>query len=493
MKLKIKFLKWSAGFPIAMLNEKTAEKFGVYSKDRIIIKSLLGKKKKISTTIDLVKDLIKENEIAVSCELKEILKLKNGQEVLIEFSNPPKSIFYIRNKLNGKTLIKEEIFEITRDIVNNSLSEVEIALFISAMYKEGMNMEETINLIKAILKYGNKLSPKGKYIVDKHCIGGIAGNKTTPIVVSICSSAGLIFPKTSSRAITSEAGTVDFMETITKVDFNLKELNKILNKTGAFIIWGGGLNMVPADSKILRIEKILRIDPESQLLVSIMAKKIAVGSKYILIDIPYGKNAKVSKKKAIKLKKKFEYIAEYFNKKIKVILTKGNCPIGNGIGPILEFKDIINILDPKKIGPKDLEEKSLILAGHLFEMTGKTKKGNGIKKAREILYSGKAFKKFKEIVEAQGGSLEYKEKNVFKKNIYSEKKGKIKEILNKKIINLARISGCPFYKFSGVYLYFKKGNFVKKGDKILTIYSESKNHLKNAIKFYNLEKPIKIK
>ncbi len=491
MELKIRFLKWSAGLPVAMLNERTAEKIGVHSKDRIIIKALSGKQ--ISTILDTVKELIMEDEIAVSSELKKILQVKNGQKVRITIAPFPRSTIHLREKLEGKKLNKENIFEIIKDIVNNSLSESEIALFISAMYKEGMDMQEKINLIKAILKYGNKISPKGKYVVDKHCIGGIAGNKTTPIIVSICASNGLIFPKTSSRAITSEAGTVDFMEAIAKVDFNTKELSEILQKTGAFIAWGGGLGMVPADSKIIRIEKILRIDPESQFLVSIMAKKLAVGSKYFIIDIPYGKEAKVSKKKALRLKRKFQELADYFNKEIKVILTKGTQPIGNGIGPILELKDVLNILNPKKQGPKDLEEKALILSGYLFEMTGKTKKGKGFSKAKEILYSGKAFDKFKEIVKAQKGSLNYQEKPVFKKDIYSNQKGKIKEIYNKKIISLARITGCPYNKFSGIYLYFKKGDLVQKKDKILTIYSESKNRLDEAIKFYNFKKPIFIK
>ncbi len=491
MKLKIKFLKWSAGFPVVMLNKKTAEQIGVHSKDRISIKL---KNKKFSTILDIVEDIIRKNEIAVSSELKNLMDLKEGQVVDASLSVTPKSFYFIQKKLNKNPLSESEIEEIIKDIVNNSLSETEIALFISAMYQQGTTMEETISLIKAILKTGERLDLKNKYIVDKHSIGGISG-RTTPIIVSICASSGLIFPKTSSRAITTAAGTADVMETLTNVDFSMSELKKILKKTNACIVWGGGLEIAPADSKIIQIEKSLGIDPESQLLASIMAKKLAVGSNYILIHIPYGKTAKVNKKKAEELKKKFEYLGKYFKKKLKVVLTKNNGPVGNGIGPVLEMIDVIKILDPEQKGPKKLEEESLFLASEILEMTGKSKKGKGIKLAKEILYSGKAFEKFKEIIQAQGGSFDLSKLKLakFHKDIFSEKNGKIIEIDNKKINTLARIAGCPVEKTTGAYLYFNSGDKINKKDKIITIYSESKSRLNQALKYYKSVKPIEIR
>jgi len=388
------------------------------------------------------------------------------------------------------------IFEIIHDVVNNSLSEAEIALFISAVHNNGMSMDETVHLIKAILESGNKFNLKYKLIADKHSIGGIAGNRTTPLVVSICAAAGLIMPKTSSRAITSAAGTADVIETISKVDFSISELKKIIRQTNACMVWGGGLGMVPADSKIIRIEKELKIDPESQLLASIMSKKLAVGSNYILIDIPYGKTAKVSRKNAFKLKRKFEQLGKRFRKKMKVVLTDGSQPIGNGIGPALELLDVISALDPKKHGPKDLEKKSLFLAGELLELTGKAKKGQGLKMASDILYSGKAFDKFKQIITAQKGSmanLTKIEPAKFRKHILAKKSFRIASIDNKKINLLARTAGCPVDKFAGVYLYNHVGERLKKGERILTIYSESRARLNQAVKFYKSKKPIKLK
>ena len=493
MELKTKFLKWSAGLPVAMLNKKTATKMGVHTKDRISIKTISKYPKEMSTVIDVIGGLVKENEIAVSSEIRKRIGLRSGQKVDVALAPIPKSLIFIKKKLNRKHLSEKEINEIIKDLVNNSLSEPEITLFASAMYKQGMNLKETIYLIKAILNSGEKLVFKNKFVVNKHCVGGIPGNRTTPIVVAICAVTGLIIPKTSSRAITSAAGTADVIETISPVEFSINELKKIIRKTNACMVWGGALDMAPADSRIIKIEKMLKIDPEAQMLASIMSKKLAAGSKYILIDIPYGRTAKVTKKKAISLKRKFKYLGKYFNKKIDCVLTDGNQPIGNGIGPVLELTDVLKVLNPKEQGPKDLEAKSLFLSGEILEMTRKAKKGEGIKLAEEILCSGKAFEKFKQISEAQGGRIKKMPVAKFKKNISSKKSGNVSQMNNKKINSLARIAGCPLDKASGLYLYVHIGDKVKKRDKILTIYSESKSRLKQAVKFYKEQKPIEIK
>ncbi|HTY44293.1 MAG TPA: thymidine phosphorylase [Patescibacteria group bacterium] len=498
MELKIKLLNWSTGFPVVMLNEKTAEKLGIYSKDRIFIKTLSKNKasQKISSIVDTIEDLITEKELAVSSELQKALNLKKGQRVDISLAPMSKSLTYIKKKLDGKELSRKELEEIINDLVKNSLSEAEMALFISAMYRNGTTMKETISLIYAIEESGNTIKWKKGIVADKHSIGGIPGNRTTPLVVSICVAGGLIVPKTSSRAITTAAGTADVLETITRVEFSIPELKKIINKTGGCMVWGGGLGIVPADDKIIKIEKILEIDPEAQLLASIMGKKLSMGAKYILIDIPYGKNTKVSRSQALKLKKKFEYIGRYFHKKMDVVLTGGSQPIGNGVGPSLELMDIVKILKRENSGenyPLDLEKKSLFLAGQIFEMTGKAKKGKGIELAKRILDSGKAFEKFKEIIEAQGGDIKRLRYGKLKKTILASGSGKIKEINNKDINSLARVTGCPANKFSGIYLYHHVGDKITKGDKLLDIYSDSKAMLQEAVKFYNEQKPISIK
>jgi putative thymidine phosphorylase len=491
MELKVRLLKWAAGIPVAMVNHKTAQLMGIHENDRISIQKLSKKDGKFSTIVDIVEKIVKENEIGISSEIKEIFGLENKQNVDINIAESPASLSFIKKKIDKKRLSKQEIEEIIKDIVSNSLSDPEIALFVSGMYENKMDFKETIDLINAFLESGERLSFPGKIVVDKHSIGGIPGNRTTPIIVSICAAAGLTFPKTSSKAITSAAGTADVIGAIAKVEFSEKELKNIIKKVGACMIWGGSLDLVPADSKIIRIEKMLKIDPRAQLLASIMSKKLAVGSKYVLIDIPYGKTAKVEKKGGLELKRDFEKIGRYFKLKLKVVLTKGDQPIGNGIGPLLELIDIIKVLNPSEEGPKDLEKKSLFLAGQILEMTHKAKKGCGINIAKEILDSGKAFEKFLQIIKAQKGSIKHLELGKFRKDMLVKSSGKISEIDNLKINLLGRIAGCPIDKSSGLYLHAHVNDRLKKGDKLLTIYAESKLRLLDAIKYYNKEKPIR--
>jgi AMP phosphorylase len=488
MELKIKILKLSAGIPVVIVNEKTANILGVKTKGRIDIKSGPSH---VSTIVDISPNFVKEDELGVSEEIRERMHLHSGQKVDVDLTPVPKSLMFIKNKANGKELSQSEINDIIHDVIDNTLSEAEIALFISAMYEKGMNMKEVVKLINAILQSGQRLRLNGKYVVDKHSIGGIPGNRTTPLVVAICAAGGLIFPKSSSRSITTAAGTADVIETLAKVEFSIPELEKIVKKVGACLIWGGSLEIVPADEKIISIEKMLNIDPESQLLASIMSKKLALGAKYILIDIPYGKTAKVSHEKALDLKKKFEYIGKYFKRKMKVVLTRGDEPIGNGIGPSLEMIDIIKVLSRSSDCPLDLEKKSLFLAGDIFEMVGKAKKGKGVLLAKEILDSGKAFDKFKQIIIAQKGSMKKLHPAKFKKDIIMKRAGKISDIDNKKINFLARTAGCPMDKNAGLYLYKHVGDSLKKGEKIITIYTESQSRLNAAVSFFNSQKPIR--
>jgi AMP phosphorylase len=495
MQLKVKLLKWSAGIPVAMLNHKTAEKMGVHPQDRISIRTTSKHPKEISTIIDVVKGIVKEGEVAISSELEKYMNHHIGKKVEVNLAIPPQSLDFIKKKLNNKELSKDEIEAIIGDVMNNSLSEAEIALFIVALQpKYKTTMKELVYLTNAIKNTGSELHFKQKFVVDKHSIGGIPGNRTTPLVVSICSAAGLTMPKNSSRAITSAAGTADVMETIADVEFTVKQLYAIIKKVNACIVWGGGLGIVPADSKLMEVERSLKIDPETQMIASIMSKKLAAGSKYILIDIPCGKNAKISDiKKARRLKNKFEALGKHFGKKLKCVITNGNQPIGNGIGPTLELIDIVKILDPTQKGPADLEKKALFLAGNIFEMTGKAKKGKGSKMAKEILLSGKAFTKFKDIVKAQNGNLNRLKEAKFKHSLLAKKSGTINEINNHLINSLVRVAGCPVDKSAGMYLHFHVGDKVQKGQKIATLYAESKSRLDETVKFYQKSKPIVIK
>ena len=485
MKLKVKILGFAAGRPVCMIHEKTAQEMSLHVGRRVSIKT---RKKRLISIVNIVSNgIVNTNEIAVSDTIVKKLKLRKGEIIEIETAERPNSITLIKKKLKGEELSKKEIFSIIKDISKNALTEPEISFFISAVHSNGMSLTETKYLIQAMVKTGKQIKLRGK-VVDKHCIGGVAGNRTTPIVVAICASAGLRFPKTSSRAITSAAGTADTIETIAKVDFSIKQIKKIIRKTNACFVWGGALGLAPVDDRIIKIERIVKIDSTAQLLASILSKKISVDSKYILIDIPFGKSAKLSEKEAKKLKTKFLKLAKKFDLKLEVVLTDGSQPIGYGVGPALEIIDVINVLKNEKDAPEDLREKSIMLSGRLLELARKAKKGKGKQLATEILDSGKAFKKFEQIIKIQQGKIKTLKLGKYTHIIRAKKTSKIKNIDNKLINGLARNAGCPEDKLAGVYLHKKVNHEVKKSEKIITIYATSKEKLKHSVNFYNKNK-----
>ncbi|NPE27082.1 thymidine phosphorylase [Methanococcoides sp. SA1] len=491
MKLKIKNFNWHAGRPIVFLNDKTAKKMNVFVDDRV---SIEYKKKRVYAIVDIFSKLAKQNEIGVSHELARILKLKSGASVEVSSSEISEASFLIKKKINGETLSAKELKFLMSEIVHNNLTEAEIAFFTAAEKLNGMKFRETVNLTKAMVKTGARLKFKGKYVVDKHCIGGVAGNRTTPIVVAIVASLGVKFPKTSSRAITSAAGTADTIETISNVELPLKKITKIVEKHNGCLAWGGSLGLSPSDDKIIQVERLLNLDIEPQLLASIMSKKIAAGAKYILIDIPYGKGSKIKDIiRTRRLANKFYRLGKEFNLKMKVVYTKGDQPIGNGIGPTLEMLDILSVLEGN--GPEDLKQKSIYLSTEILKLC---KIKNPKKKAMEALESGKAYEKFKDIINAQNGKKNFDKKvsslklAKFKKIIPSTKSGKITYISNKGINSLCRILGTPETFSAGVYLHKHLGK-VKRGEPLLTLYSESKTKMNDALKFYKEFKPIEIK
>ena len=489
MRFKLRLLKIATGKPVVFLHEYDAKKLGVHIGDRVVIKS---NRDSLVAIVDLVNGFIKKREVALSEELSSFTKTHNGYVDILpaEFAE---SSSILQNQAGCKEYSAKDLDKIMSDVVNNRLTEAEIAYFISTMTHCKASIEEVINLTKAIVKTGKRISWPYKVVADKHSIGGIPANRTTPIVVSICAASGVIMPKTSSRAITSAAGTADAVESMAPVDLSIAQLKKVVRRTGACLAWGGSLGLAPADDKLIRVEKLLRVDPEAQLLASILAKKLSVGSTHVLIDIPYGNGAKVSKERAGRLSKMFVLLGKKLGLKVKTVITYGAELVGNGVGPILEMKDVLRVLKQDN-SPIDLENKSILLAGNLLEMVGKAKKGQGIAKAREILYSKEAYKKFCEIISAQGGDPKtWLQEAKFSHSIISKHDGIIKEISNHKINYLARVLGCPIDKASGIYIYKHVGEYIEEGEKIATLFSESSVKLKEAIKFFKKNKPIVIK
>lgn len=319
-----------------------------------------------------------------------------------------------------------------------------------------------------------------------NCSGGVPNNRTTMLLVPILAAAGLCCPKTSSRSITSPAGTADTMEVLAPVAIPVAKMKKIVNKTGGCIIWGGGMNLASADDKMIRVRHPLSLDPEGMLLASIMAKKAAVNSTHVLIDIPIGKETKIkSVEDANHLKKKFESLGKRLGMTVRVITTNGEEPIGNGIGPALEARDVLYCLTNDKRAPKDLLNKVICMSKEIFSMVGVE---NGDTLAKEILESGLAYKKMKEIIKAQGGEPSITPEQIkigrFEKTFYAKKTGLIHNIDNLSVSKIARVAGAPQDKGAGMYIFKHEKEFVKKGEKLFTIYAQNKQKLDYAVKTY---------
>ena len=483
MKLKAKILNIATKGPlIAILNKKDAQILDINTSDRIKIKK--GNKNQV-VAIDLAygKKEIEPSEIGLFLDVADELDIKNGDEIEVVLEPKPNSLQYIKKKLDKKILNKEEIDKIIKDLIANKLTEVEATYFVAACYINKMSLDESAYLAEAIVNNSSKLKFNKKIIVDKHCIGGLPGNRTTLIVVPIIAAAGLTIPKTSTRSITSPAGTSDTMEVLAPVSHSKEKIIEIVEKTNACMVWGGTLDLASADDKLIQLEKPLSLDPEGFLLASILGKKASVGATHVLIDIPIGEEAKIkTEKEAKELSKKFITLGKKLNIVVKTIVTDGSQPIGNGIGPALESKDVLFILQNKN-GPKDLKKKSLYMAGLLLEIAGIK---DGQKKASNLLTSGKAYEKLQEIIHAQGGNPYIQPEHIrlgqYTYTFKSPKDGKISYISNKLIAKIAKSAGAPTDKGAGIYLHKKVNDKIKKNDPIFTIYAENKEKLRFTLK-----------
>src|SRR3989344_6525537 len=269
----------------------------------------------------------------------------------------------IRKKLVGNHLTYKEIYAIMHEISNNSLGDILTTYFAASGYSESFSNQELYYLTSAMVETGEKLDFNKKIVADKHSIGGVPGTRTTLVVVPIIAACGFIIPKSSSRAITSPDGTADDMEVLAPVNLSKDKIYRIVKKINGCIVWGGSFGIAPADDIIINVEKPLLFESYDKILVSIMAKKIAFGSNHIVIDLPYGKTVKVHKiKDAQVLKDKFEYLARKFNIRIKVLIHKTDEPAGRGIGPVLETREALRVLQQKPNRPLDLEQRSLNIA-----------------------------------------------------------------------------------------------------------------------------------
>ncbi len=402
-------------------------------------------------------------------------------------TNQIKAIKAIQKKLLGKKLTYSEIYTLMDEIAHERLSEVLTAYFVASSFKEGFSPDELYYLTKAMVETGTKLEFDG-IVADKHSTGGIAGTRTSMIIVPIIAAAGFKIPKTSSRAITSPAGTADVMEVLAPVTITPRRLKQIVDKVGGCVAWGGKLGIAPADDVIIDVEEELSFESFDKIIVSIMAKKIAVGANHLVLDIPVGRTMKIRHiEDAEKVANKFKALGKRFNMDVSIDINESLQPFGNGVGPVLEARDVMFILEQQKDRPLELEAKALRLAGRLLNLCYKTQKSdkNGEEEARLILKSGKALEKFREIIKEQGGNPNVSSHSLkltsHKHDVAAGRTGKIKHIQNYNLNTIARILGAPADQHAGIYMHKKVDEMVEKNDIVMSFYSKDAHKLKEAM------------
>ena len=439
----------------------------------------------VQAHVDTTGSLVEPGVIGVYRPLNDALGADEGTPVEVRSAERPPSLSHIKKKMDGGRFTKEETLEIVKDIISENLSPGEITAYVIASYINGLDMDEVEHLTRATVETGERIQFTRHPVVDKHSIGGVPGNKITLLVVPIIAASGLRIPKTSSRAITGAGGTADLMEVLAPVSFPASEVQKMTEKVGGVIVWGGATNIAPADDKIITYEYPFRIDARGQMLASVMAKKFAVGADIVVIDIPVGRNTKIEDvQEGRKLAREFIELGERRGMRVECALSYGESLGGRTIGPNLEVREARSVLEGAT-EPNSLIQKSLSISGIALEMAGKAAYGQGFDMAAKLLRSGKALEKMRQIIEIQGGDPMVKAEDIvpgeYCFDVRAPHDGYVIGLTNRALVTLARLAGSPYDRGAGRDIHAKKGTRVKKGDPIFTIYADRERRLERTI------------
>lgn len=451
---------------------------GIETQARVIVE--LNKKTVIASLNIIHSDILRECEASLSESAWEEIGATEGDHIKISHLLPVVSLNYVRSKIYGNGLTASQFYEIISDIVAEKYSNIQLSSFITACGHDNLSIKEIIYLTQAMVNTGERLHWDHPIILDKHSVGGIPGNRTTPIVVAIVAAAGLIIPKISSRSITSPAGTADTIETMTAVNLSVAKVKEVVEQEGGCMAWGGNLGLSPADDIIIRVERVLDIDPMGQMIASVLSKKIAVGATHVLIDIPVGPTAKIrSELEFSRYQNYFSLVAKALDIHIIALKTNGSQPLGRGIGPALEAKDILAVLHNHQDAPVDLKNKSITLAAILLQLGKKIPLQQATDLATQIVESGLALKKFLNICEAQGGFKEPPSAS-FTRDVIALEPGLVTEIDNRNLSKIAKLAGAPYESAAGMEFFAKLNTHVEKGQLLYRIHAESKGALDYA-------------
>jgi thymidine phosphorylase len=454
-----------------------SEGFEAQSRVRVALNGL-----EIVATLNVVdSSILAPHQASLSSAAWRQLNGNEGDIIQVHPMAPLESLVALRSKIYGNRLSEPQMQSIIDDVAKGRYPDIYLAAFVASCAGGRLDVDETVALTSAMVKAGQRLDWEHAPIADKHSVGGLPGNRTTPIVVAIATAAGLIMPKTSSRAITSPAGTADTMETLAPVDLDVPAIRRVVEREGGCIVWGGAVNLSPADDVLIRVERPMNLDSEGQLVASVLSKKIAAGSSHVLIDIPVGRTAKVrSPQAAALLKTLLEHVAKSLGLVTRIVLTDGSQPVGRGVGPALEARDLLAILRNEPTAPGDLRERALMLSGELLEFCGSVAEGIGIARARQLLDSGQAWNKFVAIANAQGG-LRQPPVAPYTHPVCAVSRGLVTEIDNRHVSRAAKLAGAPRAPAAGLDLHVMIGSAVEPGSPMFTVHAETPGELAYAL------------
>lgn len=438
----------------------------------------------VIATLNIVRnDLVGIEEAALSEAAWSALAVREGDAVQLSHPEPLESFSQVRGKVYGHTFSPDALDAVVRDVAAGRYSGLEIAAFVTVCAGDALSLDETIALTRAMVNAGQRLTWSKAVVADKHCVGGLPGNRTTPIVVAIAAACGLTIPKTSSRAITSPAGTADTMEMLAPVILDLRTMRQVVEREGGCIVWGGAMALSPADDVLIRVERPLDFDSEGQLAASVISKKLAAGSTHLILDIPVGPTAKVrSTQAADALTQRLRAVGEALGLTMRVVVTDGSQPVGRGIGPALEARDVLAVLQNEPNAPVDLRERALLLSGHLLELAGGVPVGEGLKLARDTLIQGRAWTKFQAICAAQGGMRE-PPSAAYRHEFHAGSDGAVVRIDNRRLARIAKLAGAPASPAAGIELHVRIGDRVIRGQPLFTLHAQSPGELDYAVMY----------
>lgn len=388
-------------------------------------------------------------------------------------------------KTNGASLHKIDYESLLPAIIQNKFSLADVQAFLIAC-TEQLNEEEIFSIAHARTLLYPRLQWPQTMVMDKHSMGGILGNRVTMVVIPIIAAYGLMIPKTSSRAITSAAGTADTMEVLAKVDLTFDEVKACVNATNCCIAWNGKLNHSVLDDAINPIARALGLDTRFWSVASILSKKFTAGSTHIVIDIPYMPTGKVKTlEDATELARLFERVGQAIGLVVKAFPTDGNIPVGRGIGPSLEARDVLQVLNNNAQAPQSLIDKSLFFAAHLLALddrVGNFKSGHQL--AQELLHSGAALKSMNRMIEFQGKATSLNQL-IHSLDIIANQEGVITAIDGHILSGIARLAGAPTLKAAGIDLKKTIFDTVKTGEVLYQIQSTDQQLLNEAYQLAN--------